>query len=318
MPFTNFPNGVTSFGIPSLGGGVQLSVPSGQRTSGVSAGTIWWVDVLNTGGPHTGASPSEAFQTITAALAKAVSGDTIFVFPGTYPENVSVTVDYITLIGAQYAGYAKPDIGNTTGTALTVTGQGFRALHCRFFNNDDSDTVIQKGNGYEYADCFFDGNSAQTVNGLVRLLPSSTATGQTASEGQIHSCYLRGCPGTAGALIFDTSNLNGGSTDNNIYDNVFTQNTNPDIMTAKSGAAGTYSVQFTNIFRNQFVDKNKATYIDITTNEDGAAGNQKGSINGNWFDMDTVTTTRIKMIGTGFAGAGNFYTVGVADFSGLD
>jgi hypothetical protein len=320
MPFTNFPFGLTSFGIPLLGDNV--SIPSGQPSVATAGGNVWFVDAGNSGGPHDGTSPTSAFQTIQSAVNAAASGkgDTIFIFPGTYTENVNVTKDYLSFIGAQFAGYAKPDIGPATGVALTVKAQGFRAKHCRFFATDNSDVVIQTGNGFEYSDCFFDGNGTQTTKCLFRLLPSNTLTGQTASEGKIHDCYFRGCGGSAGALIMDTSNLNGGSTDNKIYNNIFTQNTGVDIATAKTGAAGTYSVQFTNIYGNQFVDKIKATYIDITTNEDGAAANQKGSINANYFANDSapMTTTQIKMVGTAFTFSGNFNTSGVVVGSALD
>ena len=315
MPFTNFPYGSTSFGIPSLGGGIPISVPSGQRTSAIPAGTVWWVDANNTGGPHTGASPGEAFQTIMAALAVAQSGDTIYVFPGSYNENVVVSTDYITIIGAQYAGYAKPDIGNSTGVALTVNAQGFRAIHCRFFSNDNSDVVRQQGNGFYYSDCFFDGNGTQTTSGCVRLIPSNVLTGQTASEGIIEGCYFRGSTSTIGAIIFDTSNLNGGSTDDIIRNNVFTQNTGPDIAAQKSGAAGTYSLQFAVIHQNIFEDKNKAVYIDFLTNADGAAANQKGVISGNWFNSATLTNVLVKINGTGFGAPGNYYQVGIKDTS---
>lgn len=315
---TAFPFGVSSFGAPLVG---DASIPTGPRTSAKPGGAVWFVDANNPGA-HDGLSPATAFLTITQALAAAASGtgDTIFVFPGSYVENVVVSKDYISIIGCVFAGYAKPDIGNTTGVALTVTGQGFRAKHCRFFATDNSDTVIQTGNGFEYADCVFDGNGSQTTKGLLRLLPSNSLTSRTASEGEIHDCFFRGTASTAGALLMDTSTLNGGSTDNKIYNNIFTQNTTADIATAKTGAAGTYSVQFTNIYGNQFVDKLKATYIDITTNEDGAAANQKGSINGNYFANDSapMTTTQIKMVGTGFTFAGNYNTSGIVVGSALD
>ena len=315
---TAFPFGVSSFGAPLVG---DASIPTGPRTSAQPGGNVWFVDANNPGA-HDGMSPATAFLTITQAVAAAASGtgDTIFVFPGTYAENVVVTKDYISIIGCVFAGYAKPDIGKTGGRGITVTAQGFRAKHCRFFSNDNNSAVHQTGNGFEYVDCVFDGNGTQTTGGCVRLIPSNLLTGQTASEGEIHGCYFRGTSSTIGAIIMDTSNLNGGSTDNKIYNNIFTQNTGPDIGTQKSGAAGTYSVQFTNIYGNQFVDKIKATYIDITTNEDGAAANQKGSINGNYFANDSapMTTTQIKMVGTGFTFSGNYNTSGVVVGSALD
>lgn len=313
MSMTNFPGGLTSFGIPVVSD--VISIPCGPRASAQPGGNVWFVDASNPGAQD-GMSPQTAFTTIAQAVAAAASGtgDTIFVFPGSYTENVVVAKDYISIIGAQFAGYARPDIGKATGVALSVSGQGFRSLNCRFFATNNSDAVIQTGNGFEYSNCVFDGNGSQTTKGLLRLLPSSLVTSKTASEGKIHDCYFRGTTSTAGALIFDTSTLNGGSTDNEVYNNVFTQN-GVDIAAAKTGAAGTYSLQFAVVHGNIFEDKNKAVYIDFVTNIDGAAANQKGVISGNYFNSATLTNVLVKINGTGFGAPGNYYQVGIKDAS---
>src|SRR5260221_3572902 len=123
---TNFPFGLTSFGAPLVGDGV--SIPTGAPASGRQGGAVWFVD-QNSTNQHDGTSPQSAFLTLAAAVAAAGNGtgDTIFVFPGSYTENVVVAKDYLSIIGAQFAGYAKPDIGKSTGVALTVNAQGFRA-----------------------------------------------------------------------------------------------------------------------------------------------------------------------------------------------
>src|SRR5581483_8236045 len=71
--------------------------------------------------------------------------------------------------------------------------------------------------------------------------------------------------------------------------------------------------------RNTFADKNKACYIDFTTTNGGAAADQTGTIEGNFFCCDAiVANTQVKIVGTGFTFPGNFDTVGVVDGSGLD
>jgi hypothetical protein len=72
------------------------------------------------------------------------------------------------------------------------------------------------------------------------------------------------------------------------------------------------------IQRNNFQDKNKATYLDFTTANGGAASDQTGTVNQNVFASDTMTTTKIKAVGTGFTFSGNEDTVGIFDGSGLD
>lgn len=311
MPLTNFPNGVSSFGIPVVGAG-PLSIPT-------QYGTVWFVDTTLGSDGNQGTDPTQPLKTIAQALTKAGdgTGDTIYVMPGTYDENLTVDKDYIAIIGAQYAGYAKPDITPSTGIAMTVTGQGFMSRHCRYASDDD-DTVVQKGNGFLYSDCVLDGNATATKGGI-RLLPDDNDNSLTASEGEIVGCYIRG---NAIGIIFDTGappTSGVGSTDNFIHDNRFSANT-IDLATADSGAGAVYSVQTTIIGPgNQFEDKNKACYIDLTTTNGGAAGDQNGAINGNYFAADAITAgNEVKMVGTGFTFTGNYITTGIKDGSGLD
>jgi hypothetical protein len=312
MSFTNFPNGVTSFGIPLLGGN-PVSVPIGTQ------GTAWFVDATNGNNGNSGTDPGNAFKTITKAHAVATAGDTIYIQPGSYTENLVITKNYISLVGAQISGYGKPDIVPVSGIPLTVNAQGFAALKVRFAGTA-ADSVKQSGNGFLYSDCVFDGDGTAAKAGI-RLVPAQVGadiTHYTASEGFILNSLIRGC---AIGIAFDTAAapVGVGSTDNVIQGNRFYTNT-LDIATAKTGAAGTYSVQLVTISYNQFEDKIKATYIDITTNEDGAAASQTGVINFNVFANDSapMTTTQIKMVGTGFTFSGNFNTSGVVVGSALD
>jgi len=65
MALTNFPNGITSFGVPVLGniGGIPLT------------GTYWFVDPAVGSDAYDGQSPETPFQTIYAAYAAAASGN---------------------------------------------------------------------------------------------------------------------------------------------------------------------------------------------------------------------------------------------------
>lgn len=307
MPLTNFGNGVSSFGQPIVSTG--LSIPTLIRN-----GNAWFVDGVYGSDGNPGSIVEAPFFTIQRAIDVAQAGDTIFVFPGSYDENLTVETDYLTLIGAQQAGYARPDVVPSSGVALVVTAQGFQALHMRFAV-ENNDCVQQRGNGFFYTDCVFDGNA--TASKGFRLLPSDTDDSYTASEGLILANLFRG---NANNLIFDTGAapaVGVGSTDNKIINNVFQAST-IDIVTADTGAA-LYSVKTALIQGNQFVDKNKNCYIDLTTTNGGAAGDQNGAINGNYFASDVITANvTVKMQGTGFTFTGNLYTVGIKDGSGLD
>lgn len=310
MPaLTSFPNGASSFGIPMLGAGLTIPNPK------TSCRPIF-VDGTYGADGNDGSSPSQPVATISRALAIAKAGATIFVAFGTYDENLVVNTDYITIVGSTYAGYGRPDVAPSSGVALTVNAQGFRTFHCRYVAA--SDVVKQRGNGFHYEGCVFDGDGNGAGTALMWLIPSDTDDSYTASEGTVKGNLFRGSGGTA--LKFDTGAapaVGVGSTDNVIVGNVFRDNTGVDIVTADAGT-GTYSVQKVLIATNHFMDKNKATYIDLTTTNGGAAGDQSGAVNDNFFASDTMTTTKIKAVGTAFTFTRNAITTGIFDGSGLD
>lgn len=285
---------VTRFSGPVLGAGLDFSIPIDEPGQTLLVGK----------GGH---------ATIQAAVNAATSGSTIFVQPGSYTENVILNKDYLTLVGAQVGRYGWPDIVPATGVPVTVTGQGCKVARVRMAGTA-ADSCVQQGNGFTLEDCIFDGDGTAAKAGL-RLLGVAASTSKTASEGFVKNSVFRGC---ANGIIFDTAAApNGvGSTDNKIENCRFYSNT-LDIATADSGV-GLYSVKLTEVVGCSFEDKNKATYVDLTTANGGAASDQSGTVANCGFASDTITTTKIKAVGTGFTFMGNYDTVGIFDGSGLD
>jgi hypothetical protein len=275
-------------------------------------GKVIFVDAVNGSDGNDGASLAGALKTLSAAHAAATDGDgdVAYLAPGDYTA-IAITKNYFTMLGQFEGGYARPDI---TG-GMVITAQGFVAKHCRFVSSSGGvDTVIQRGNGFLYEDCVFDGDS--NTGAGIRLQGLAANTHLTASEGRVLDSLIRG---NVNGIIFDTAAApNGvGSTDNLIRANVFRENSDVDILTADSGV-GLYSLQFTVIDANILEDKNKATYVDLTTANGGAASDQSGTFSRNVIASDTITTTKIKAVGTAFTFPGNMDTVGVFDGSGLD
>lgn len=271
-----------------------------------------------------GASPAGGFGTISEALTVARPGDTIFVQPGTYDENITVSTDYITIVGAQVGRYGWPDIAPTTGVALTVTGQGFTAKRLRLVS-DDSDVVIQRGNGFKYEDCVFDsGTGLAATEGLLRLEGDEDDDGKTASEGLVKGCLLRGASGVG--IIFQAADPPGngvGSSDCEIRDCKFQSSLDGtagiDLVTQDADTGPSlYSVKNLLVVGCHFCDKNKTAYIDFTTANAGAAADQTGTVQDCYFATDAITTTNIAIVGTGVTVVGCYDTVGVQDGSGLD
>lgn len=281
-------------------------------------GKQFYVDPVN-GTDNNDGSANFPVATIARAIGVARSGygDTIVIAPGEYDETVVLTKDYVMLVGGTSGGYARPDWGPgaTTEVPLTIRAQGVILQHIRFFA-DASDAVRQEGNGFLHTDCVFDGDGTATMAGL-RLRGNSTDDSLTASEGQVLNNYFRGS--AIGVALEDAAVPSGvGSTDNWIANNRFSANT-IDIATVDGGGGVSSVATITIGPNNQFIDKNKTCYIDMTTSNGGAAGAQTGAINGNYFAADAITAgNQVRIVGTGFTFTGNYNTVGVKDGSGLD
>jgi len=319
---TRFPHGLSSFGIPLLGSIPLVGVPNKN-------GKVWFVDQVLGNDGNSGQDPTAAFKTIQKAVNSAGNGtgDTIFVFPGTYAENVVVdTKDYLAIVAAMVNGYAKPDIQPAAGKALYVKASaGFVGYMLRFVAPAaDTDVVLQEGNGFRLISCVFDGDPAMgAAKGLLRLKGNALDDKHTASEGRILDCWFRNSNGVG--IIFDAGDTPGngvGCTDDYVERNIFQGNVGADVATKDTSTPGPalYSARDVYILGNKFRSKNKATYIDMTTDNAGAAADQTGMIADNDFASDNITVAggAIKIVGTGFTAPFNRDTVGVRDLSAID
>jgi uncharacterized protein DUF1565 len=303
-------NAAINFTVPVTFGGVSLGVSL--------TGVARFVNADNGVDAGDGKQASDPFATIQHAVDASAAGDVIVVAPGTYDENLVVETDYLTIVGA-VGGYGRPDVTPATGVALTVSAQGFRCARVRFAASDD-DAVVQEGNGFTYVDCVFDGDAGQAAtDALVRLKGNASDDSMTASEGVIQNCLFRGSDGFG--LVFDTGDApgNGVGCTHDVIDSCrFIDNVAADVATRDTGT-GVYSVQDTQITRCSFMEpKNKATWVDFTTSNGGAASDQTGVIEDCFFNDDTVDTTAVAIVGTGWGVVGCHSMDGEFDGSGLD
>lgn len=316
MGLTNFPNGVSSFGIPVVGG---IGIPS-------KVGKVYFVDATNGVDTNSGKSHAKAFQTIQKAINQCVSGagDIVYIFPGTYNENLTITSkDYINLIGCVSPGYARPDVAPTTGIALSIANsQGTVLKHMRFVSAD-ADTVVNEGNGFLFEDCVFDGDAGQAATEAnLRLVGDAADDSYTASEGRIVDCLFRGCGGDA--LIFQHANAPSGVgvTNVEVLNCRFYDNTGDDIATAANTSGGGAGILLTALIHGcKFMTKDKAVYLDL--DQASFAGGDlllnTGMISGNFFNDDAaLDATKIDISGTNLRFVGNYNAVGVVDGSTFD
>jgi hypothetical protein len=145
MGITNFPNGISSWGSPVMGGSMALPVMGG-RIAATGDAKVYFVDPANGSDGNTGLSPDQAMDSVSGAYAKTVdkAGDTIYLLndgntSGTSREDVTITWsnDNTHLVGlcaptilSQRARISPPTTQATVVTPqLTVSGSG-----CVFMN----------------------------------------------------------------------------------------------------------------------------------------------------------------------------------------
>ncbi len=299
---THFPNGVSSFGIP---------VPAGIGVPYQPNGNVWWV---NDGASGSGTSPEDAFGTIQGAVDRAIAGDTIMVFSGSYDETVTITANYISIIGAQLGGYGRPDLAPAAGVALIVSGQGFTTRHMRFVSAD-SDSVQWHGNGGAAIDCVFDGAAGQAATEANLRLVGATDSSHSASENLFLDCLFRGSTSGAGIIFQYALAAAGGAavTDNQIINCRFYAN-GVDLLSATNTNGGGAGI-FLNLLVTgcQFLTVGASyVYMDM---DQGAAGDLAVNsclISNNWFADEALISAQIDI-----TGQANAMFVGNYDAAGL-
>lgn len=265
MPLTHFPHGASSFGIPQVNGGFN-SIPDAQ-------GTVWFVDAVAGSDGNAGTDPTQAFKTISRAilLAGNGTGDTIFIFPGVYAENLVVDKAKLSLCAAVKTGYGKRVIIEpAAGTALLVQAVSCYCFWLRFHSQDTTPAMQVQGDGFVFYGCDFssDGGSGALV------IPNATDPALTGSQGIMSYCQFR--DNAAAALLYEPI-AGYGTTDNLVEDCWFYNNTVMDVQTTVEAAQ--QDVWIKSIIRNcYFGDTNKAVYISMAT----GTGNQ-GLIAGCYF-----------------------------------
>ncbi len=120
MSLTKFPNGISSFGVPVLGGGGLIPT---------TTGSYYFVDSATGSSSNEGLTPDRPMATINQAVDKATAnvGDVIIVMPN-HAENLAaagaLTLDVagLTVVGLG-AGAQRPNLTHTADAAdINITG----------------------------------------------------------------------------------------------------------------------------------------------------------------------------------------------------
>jgi len=137
MPLTNFPGGVTSFGMPVLPGGIPPTT-----------GLYIFVDSNTGSNSNDGLSPQRPVATINYAisLTRASKMDVIVVMPG-HSESISgagaITADKIgvTIVGLGYGKLRPMIILHTTSTTIAISAANVSFINIRV--STDVDAVVK-------------------------------------------------------------------------------------------------------------------------------------------------------------------------------
>ena len=185
MGLTNFPNGLTSFGIPMVG---AAPIPNKN-------GKVLFVDGTNGADGNKGTDPTLPLASLTRALALANPFDVIYVFPkkmavtdtdpGSYAEGATVSVPQVSIIGTTWnrtqGGLPQIKTGTTT-TAPVITVAAPGVLIANIGVNGSGGT----GGGIKFTD---DGGATKSSFG-----------------GIVTACHFKNCVGTTA-----TSSKTGGA-----------------------------------------------------------------------------------------------------------
>jgi hypothetical protein len=168
MSLTNFPNGITSFGIPIIG-----------SPSPSVYGNYWFVDTVNGADGNHGKSPTKPFSTMNAALNHVQTSDVIFVRGDIREELTGSNLVFdVTIIGygnrphhadvpgtGYHPGAAvwRPPATPTAATPLlTVRGRGWKFINLLFDCPVDAAAVVLSRNASSGTD-EYDASHAQFI-----------------------------------------------------------------------------------------------------------------------------------------------------------
>jgi len=187
MGYTNFPNGVTSFGVPI----------TGSANHNVCMGKIWFVDGTNGSDGNSGLLPTQAYKTIQKAITVQILktsglGDIIYIAPGSYAENLTGDLTRVALIGCprdfpwHIVSIRPPTSYAWTGTMFEAMLKNLTILSAAATNPTYPALQITNMRYSVIEDCHFVGATATCVE-AIQVGP----TGEVTTDAHMDYCIIR-------------------------------------------------------------------------------------------------------------------------------
>lgn len=301
MSYTNYPNGVSSFGVPVIPySGLGSGVANGGSV--LRANKHFWVNGSLGGDGNSGLSPDAPFRTMASAMAQVGSGDVIHL-NGKITESITAPAGVfdVTIVGegnrprhadahTSNNGYsaAQWNSAATTTSQLTLQQQGWRIANILFDVPTSAAAIVFPRNA-SAGDAERDSSHAEILG--CKFASGSIGLSITGTE-NVFNVKVQGCDFTGCTTAIDSSG--GYAYQWQILDNVFVDNTNH------------IDVGFTNsTIKGNVFGKVTTLGVDLT----GGANNV---VTGNTFMGDYNV---LNVAGTDDCWAGNFAeeTGGVTD-----
>lgn len=200
MPPTNFPFGLSSFGVPVFGG--SAGVPA-------STGSYWFVcnaTGANGSDGNAGTSPQQPLATVNKALGlcTAGKGDIVVVMPG-HAETVTATSIAQAISGVQVIGLGSGTLRPTftfgaAAATITVSAANCAWRNCRFIANfaDVASAFTVTAKGLEITDNEFT-DAGTALNFL--CLVTTGATANASDYLKFNRNVVESLPVTDGACV---------------------------------------------------------------------------------------------------------------------
>lgn len=306
MPISNFPQGITSFGVPVLPGADE-----------VSTGSVFFVcNRTNANGSdgNKGTDPSQPFATMQQAINSCTAGrgDKIYVLEG-HAETVTATsialnVANVKVIGLGQ-GLGRPTFTYSTAAAtITVTGANCKWMNCHFVANfADVAAAFTVGAAKDFR---LEGNSFVDTSAILDFL-SIVVTGSTNNQADglaVVGNYWYSLATTANAFVSILANTLRLYVADNIVDKAATNDAGQFITLSSKIVGGV------RILRNILTvvgSASAAVGVFLT----GSGTTSSGIAAYNLVSSLDTTGALIATAGTGIAWIENYYT-GAADKSG--
>ena len=287
------------------------------RVIGLRPGTDYFVDkdLATASDTNDGLSWQQALLTVQAGVDKTVTGlgDHVFVkvAASAYAENVIVaSKDYVSIVGVlNNSAWGRPDIHPAAGIGLVVTlSQGFLLQNVYVFSDDD-DAMTIDSEGWRLENCKFQGSSDGL---LLKGHPTNDSFG--AGQGLARGCTFE-ANGAAGIRMEHADATSGiGSTDNEIVDCLFRDNTGVDLLSAVGVSGGGAGIFLRLSVRDcKFLDPGAAhVYIDMDQGVANDLTANSGMFSNNFFADDAFVAAQADI-----SGQPNVFFVGNYDAAGL-